>query len=158
MRNTNNFLNIFSPALQQAEKMLREIEKDGFNFHNWPPLNIERHGEDQFKIILALAGWKLEEIDITVQENLLTIKGNRQEKEEDEKVSYLYKGIAQRSFTQKIPLTNFIKVKGASLKDGILTISLVREVPEEKKPQKVNINSDDTKSETVETNDETKEE
>ena len=101
---------------------------------NYPPFNIERSGEESYRITLAVAGFKPEDIDITAQQNLLVVKGS---KPEIEGKAFLHVGIANRSFERRFELADFVRVEGADLADGLLTIDLVREVPEAMKPKKV---------------------
>ncbi|MFN3470724.1 MAG: Hsp20 family protein [Novosphingobium meiothermophilum] len=101
---------------------------------NYPPFNIERSGEDAYRITLAVAGFKAEDLDITAQQNLLVIKGQKPEPQDRE---YLHVGIANRGFERRFELADFVRVEKADLADGLLTIDLVREVPEAMKPKKV---------------------
>ena len=101
---------------------------------NYPPFNIERSGEDAYRITLAVAGFKPEDIDITAQQNLLVVKGQRPEPQDRE---YLHVGIANRGFERRFELADFVRVEAADLADGLLTIDLLREVPEAMKPKKV---------------------
>ena len=101
---------------------------------NYPPFNIERQGEDAYRITLAVAGFKSGELDITAQQNLLTIKG---EKAEPEGADFVHIGIANRGFERRFELADFVRVDKADLADGLLTIDLVREVPEAMKPKKI---------------------
>jgi molecular chaperone IbpA len=103
---------------------------------NYPPFNIERRGDDQYRITLAVAGFKPDEIDITAQQNLLVVKGNKAEPEPDAS-QFLHVGIANRGFERRFELADFVRVDDADLADGLLTIDLVREVPEAMKPKKV---------------------
>ena len=102
---------------------------------NYPPLNIERRGEDSYRITLAVAGFKPADIDITAQQNLLVIQGKRAE--EAQTGQYLHVGIAQRGFERRFELADYVRVDAANLEDGLLTIDLVREVPEAMKPKKI---------------------
>lgn len=101
---------------------------------NYPPFNIERRADDAYRITLAVAGFKPEDIDITAQQNLLVVKGNKAETEDK---NFLHVGIANRSFERRFELADFVRVEAADLADGLLTIDLVREVPEAMKPKKV---------------------
>jgi molecular chaperone IbpA len=101
---------------------------------NYPPFNIERRGEDAYRITLAVAGFKPADLDITAQQNLLVVKGNRTEPEDR---NFLHVGIANRGFERRFELADFVRVENADLADGLLTIDLVREVPEAMKPKKV---------------------
>ena len=101
---------------------------------NYPPFNIERQGEDAYRITLAVAGFKPEELDITAQQNLVVIKG---EKAEAEGRDFVHVGIANRGFERRFELADFVRVDSADLADGLLSIDLVREVPEAMKPKKI---------------------
>ena len=106
---------------------------------NYPPFNIERQGEDAYRITLAVAGFKPGEIDITAQQNLLTIKGDKAEPTPDvlNARDFVHIGIANRGFERRFELADFVRVDKADLADGLLTIDLVREVPEAMKPKKI---------------------
>lgn len=107
---------------------------------NYPPFNIERRGEDSYRITLALAGFKPADIDITAQQNLLVVTGRKAD--ETQKGEFLHVGIAQRGFERRFELADFVLVKDAQLADGLLTIDLEREVPEAMKPKKIAINGE----------------
>lgn len=107
----------------------------------YPPYNIERTGEDTYRISMAVAGFGEDNITITVQENALSISG-KVTKEEGER-SYLHRGIAGRAFDRRFELAEHIKVKDASLQNGLLHVDLVREVPEAAKPRTVKISAGD---------------
>ena len=106
---------------------------------NYPPFNIERQGEDAYRITLAVAGFKPAEIDIVAQQNLLTIKGDKAELAPDAENArdFVHIGIANRGFERRFELADFVRVDKADLADGLLTIDLVREVPEAMKPKKI---------------------
>lgn len=103
----------------------------------YPPYNIEKTGEDAYRLTMAVAGFANDELDITVQENSLVVTGNA--KKEEEEARYLHRGIARRAFERRFSLAEHIKVVGASLENGMLHVDLVREVPEAAKPRKVEI-------------------
>lgn len=105
---------------------------------SYPPYNIERTGEDTYRITMAVAGFSEGDVEIVAQDNALTVTG-RQTKDETPK-NFLYRGIAARPFERKFELAEYIQVSGASLENGLLHIELVREVPEAKKPRNVKIN------------------
>jgi len=107
---------------------------------NYPPYNIERSGEDRYRITLALAGFAADDVSVTAEQNSLTIEGRKDGKEDRE---YLYHGIANRSFRRVFNLADYVQVKEASFKDGLLTIDLAREIPDAMKPRRVNINGAD---------------
>jgi molecular chaperone IbpA len=106
---------------------------------SYPPYNIERTGEDQYRITMAVAGFSENDIEITAQENALSVTG-KQPKDEAPK-SLLYRGIAGRPFQRRFELAEYIRVAGASLENGLLHIELVREVPEAVKPRSIKIGS-----------------
>jgi molecular chaperone IbpA len=103
---------------------------------NYPPFNLERIAEDRYRITLAVAGFKPDEIDVTAQQNLLLVSGKKAETE-GQQHQVLHLGIANRSFERRFELADFIRVHVADLSDGLLTIELVREVPEAMKPKKI---------------------
>ncbi|MES2492037.1 MAG: Hsp20 family protein [Pseudomonadota bacterium] len=105
---------------------------------NYPPFNIERRSEDSYRITLAVAGFKPSELDITAQQNLLVVQGRKGE-EPQGSGQFLHVGIAQRGFERRFELADFVRVENANLEDGLLVIDLVREVPEARKPKKVQI-------------------
>jgi molecular chaperone IbpA len=105
---------------------------------NFPPFDIEQDGEDRYRITLAVAGFTQQEIDITSKQNLLVVTGA---KSEDKERSYIHRGIAARAFERRFVLGDYVQVKGAELKDGLLTIELAREIPDEMKPRKIEIGS-----------------
>ena len=105
---------------------------------NYPPFNIERTGENDYQVTVAVAGFKSEEIDIVAQQNLLIVTGSKQAEGNDNR-DFLHMGIASRNFERKFQLADHIHVTDADLADGLLTITLVREVPEALKPRKIAI-------------------
>ncbi|MBL4793098.1 Hsp20 family protein [Citromicrobium bathyomarinum] len=106
---------------------------------NYPPFNIEKRGDDEFRITLALAGFRPQDIDITAQQNLLTVTGRKQE-ESAQQGEMLHVGIANRGFERRFELADHVRVSNANLADGLLVIDLLREVPEAMKPKKIAIN------------------
>ena len=106
---------------------------------NYPPFNIERLGEDAYRITLAVAGFKPAEIDITAQQNLLVVQGRKGEEQAAPATQFLHVGIANRGFERRFELADFVRVDSAKLEDGLLVIDLVREVPEAMKPRKIAI-------------------
>ena len=105
---------------------------------NYPPFNLEKISDDRYRITLAVAGFARDEIEIVAQQNLLQVKGNKTEKE-GANSSFLHLGIANRSFERRFELADFVRVDDARLNDGLLTIELVREVPEAMKPKTIAI-------------------
>ncbi len=102
---------------------------------NYPPFNIERRSEDAYRITLAVAGFKPADIEITAQQNLLVVQGRKGDEAGDSQ--FLHVGIAQRGFERRFELADFVLVEAANLEDGLLTIDLIREVPEAMKPKKI---------------------
>lgn len=106
---------------------------------NYPPFNISRRGEDNYRITVAVAGFRPQDIDITAQQNLLVVQGRKREEITDGS-ELIHVGIANRGFERRFELADFVRVESADLADGLLTIDLVREVPEAMKPKKIAIN------------------
>lgn len=104
---------------------------------NYPPFNIERRDEDAYRITLAVAGFRSQDLDITAQQNLLVVQGRK--RDEDAAGEMLHVGIANRGFERKFELADFVRVENADLADGLLVIDLVREVPDAMKPKKIAI-------------------
>jgi len=105
---------------------------------NYPPFDIEKLSDDSYRITLAVAGFKREDIDITAQQNMLTITGRRADTRNRDG-SFLHVGIATRAFERRFELADFVRVTGADLRDGLLIIELVREIPEAMKPRRIDI-------------------
>ena len=115
---------------------------DGFEAApGYPPYNIERTGENDYRISVAVAGFGENELSIESKENTLTIKGEKQAKEEVNG-EVLYQGIAARAFERHFQLADYVQVKGASLENGLLHVDLVREIPEAKKARQIAIGND----------------
>jgi molecular chaperone IbpA len=104
----------------------------------YPPYNIEKCGEDEYRIVMAVAGFGKDDIEVVAEANRLTVRG--QMKERDGR-TYLHRGIATRSFQRHFDLADFVEVTGATMGDGLLIIDLKRELPEELKPRKIEINA-----------------
>ena len=102
---------------------------------NYPPFNIERRGDDEYRITLAVAGFRASDLDITAQQNLLVIQGKKRPETTQGEVLHL--GIANRGFERRFELADYVRVENADLADGLLTIDLVREVPEAMRPKKI---------------------
>ena len=125
----------FDKLFDDVEKMLSmNVQKTVSNF---PPHNILKLDETRYVVELAVAGFSKDEIDISVDEGNLVVKGVKKETNDD--VQYLHKGIGTRSFTKTLAIADTIEVKGAEFKDGILRIGLENIVPESKKPRKIEI-------------------
>ena len=117
----------------------------GGNGENYPPFDLIKLGDNQYRIELAVAGFKPDEIDITAQQNVLIVTGKKSDEiqggDSPGASDYIYRGIANRSFERRFALADHIQVRGADLKDGLLSIELVREIPEAMKPKKIYIGS-----------------
>jgi molecular chaperone IbpA len=118
---------------------------DGFDTASpgYPPYNIERTGENDYRISVAVAGFSEDELSIESKENSLTIKGEKHAKEENDKGEMLYQGIAARAFERVFRLADHVQVKGAAIEHGLLHVDLVREIPEAKKPRQIPIGKGD---------------
>lgn len=108
---------------------------------SYPPYNIEKTGEDAYRISMAVAGFADDEISIEAHRNVLTIKGERGQETESDGAELLYRGIASRSFERRFQLADHVDVVGAALKNGLLHIDLKRNIPEELKPRRIAITS-----------------
>jgi len=135
----------FSPLLRSSigfENLNRLVDfaarGDG---DSYPPYNIEKLGGDAYRISMAVAGFNRDELDLTVQENMLIVVGRTGETGEDAGREFIHRGIAKRAFERRFQLADYVQVRGASLENGLLHIDLVREVPEAKKPRSVPISS-----------------
>jgi molecular chaperone IbpA len=121
--------------------MLENNTMGGGN-ENFPPFDLIKSGDNQYCIELAVAGFKPGEIDITAQQNVLIVTGRKNEEAQAKGADYIYRGIANRAFERRFALADHIQVRGADLKDGLLSIGLVREIPEAMKPKKIEIGGD----------------
>ena len=113
---------------------------DGFEAApGYPPYNIERTGENAYRITVAVAGFGENELSLEAKENTLTIKGEKHAKDEKNGDEVLYQGIAARAFERVFQLADYVQVKGAALENGLLHVDLVREIPEAMKPRQIPI-------------------
>ncbi len=126
-RSTVGFDHLFDLLANQALPQAQE---------NYPPYNIVRIDEDNYRISIAVAGFTPEEISITAEQNQLTVEGQKRAQPGGQ---YLYQGISARAFRRQFNLADYVKVKGASFEHGLLEIDLVREVPEAMKPRRIEI-------------------
>lgn len=120
--------------------MLDSLGQPDNGQQTYPPYNIERTGEDAYRITMAVAGFSDEEIQIEAHRNQLTVTGEKREAPSDV-AEVLYRGIAARAFERRFQLADFVEVKGATLKNGLLHIDLKREIPEEMKPRKIAVSA-----------------
>jgi molecular chaperone IbpA len=114
------------------------------NSNGYPPYNIEKAGENDYRIVMAVAGFAESELNVTQKENELLVTGQTAQNGENDK-QFLYRGIAGRSFERRFQLADHVKVTGAKLANGLLTIELQREIPEEKKPRAIEIKAEAAK-------------
>lgn len=106
---------------------------------NWPPYNIESVGENAYRVEIAVAGFKPEELSVEVKENLLTVSGRKTANDDSDGKRYLHRGLAERSFDRRFQLADYVIVTDARLEDGLLSISLKRELPDSLKPRRIEI-------------------
>ncbi len=119
------------------ESALRNESSGGY-----PPYNVEKRGEDQYRIVVAAAGFQQDDLDLQVEKGVLTVSGSKRESTSEEGVTYLHQGIAQRAFKLSFRLDDHIEIKGAGLSNGLLSIDLERVVPEEAKAKRIPIHGD----------------
>lgn len=120
----------FSDHFRFLEEVLSATSQAKF-----PPYDIVQINDDEYQIRFAVAGFKRDDIKITIQDQILTVKGEQESSSE----SFMHKGIATRDFLQRFPLAEYIEVKSAKMEDGILTVNLFRNIPDELKPQTIEI-------------------
>lgn len=120
------------------ETALRNDSSGGY-----PPYNVEKRGEDSYRIVVAAAGFQQDDLDLQVEKGVLSVSGSKRESTSEEGVTFLHQGIAQRAFKLSFRLDDHIEIKGANLSNGLLSIDLQRVVPEEAKAKRIPINSGD---------------
>ncbi len=131
----------FSPLYRNAigfDRLLNLMEANTAKNTSggYPPYNIEQKDEHNYRITMAVAGFSEDQLDLTQNENMLIVKGERKA---EEGKNYVYHGIAERDFERKFQLADYVKVTGASMENGLLHIDLVREIPEAMQPRKIAI-------------------
>ena len=119
------------------ETALRNDSSGGY-----PPYNVEKRGEDSYRIVVAAAGFQQADLDLQVEKGVLSVSGSKRESTSEEGVTFLHQGIAQRAFKLSFRLDDHIEIKGANLSNGLLSIDLQRVVPEEAKAKRIPINGD----------------
>ena len=137
MRTTFDFTPLFRSSIG-FDRMLNTLEAASRveSIDNWPPYDIAKLGEDDYRITMAVAGFSQDELTITQEQNMLMVSG---QKPGEDNSQYLHRGIAWRAFQRRFELADHVKVAGASLVNGLLTIDLKREIPEEMKPRRIEI-------------------
>lgn len=143
MRTAYDLSPLFRTAVgfDRVTRMLNNSAQYADSDLSYPPYNIEQSGEDDYRVTMAVAGFRADDVDVVVHENTLTVTARAQKPAENDNQGLLYQGIAKRAFERRFQLADYIKVVTAGLEDGLLTIDLAREVPEEKKPRKIDIRS-----------------
>lgn len=119
------------------ETALRNDSSGGY-----PPYNVEKRGEDSYRIVIAAAGFQQDDLELQVEKGVLTVSGSKRESTSEEGLTFLHQGIAQRAFKLSFRLDDHIEIKGANLSNGLLSIDLERVVPEEAKAKRIPINGD----------------
>ena len=142
----------FSPLFRSTigfDRLMRlaDAATNGDVSATYPPYNIEKTGNDAYRLTMAVAGFGIEDIEVRVQENALFVIGKA--KKDEETAQYLHRGIARRAFERRFQLADTIKVVGSSLDNGLLHVDLVREVPEAMKPRQIKITTK-TQPQTIE--------
>jgi molecular chaperone IbpA len=133
------------------DRMFSLLDQGGGAAPGYPPYNIERTGDNAYRVTVAVAGFAEAELSVVAKENTLTIRGEKNAKEEEQRGEVLYQGIAARAFERVFQLADFVQVKGAKLENGLLHVDLVREIPEAKKPRSIPIgNGNAAEQKTVE--------
>jgi molecular chaperone IbpA len=137
MRTTLDFAPLYRSSIG-FDRMFNLLENAGRvqSIDNWPPYDILKIGEDDYQITMAVAGFAQDELSLTHEPNLLVIEGRKSGEDERQ---YLHRGIAGRTFQRRFELADHVKVTGASLVNGLLTIDLKREIPEAVKPRRIEI-------------------
>ena len=128
-----------SIGFDQLASMLDSTLRSDNSGNSYPPYNIEVIDENKYEITLAVSGFSQDELDIQVENKALTVRGSKAEDKVER--NYLHKGIAARAFERKFNLADYVEITHANLNDGLLTISLVKEIPEVMKPKRININA-----------------
>ena len=143
----------FSPYRRNTvgfDRLFDFLENGRVEQDNYPPFDIEKLSDDQYRITLAVAGFRRDDIDITSLQNMLVITGRRTNENRNKDGNFLHVGIATRAFERRFELADFVRVTSADLSDGLLTIELVREVPEAMKPRKIDIGGSASQQSTIE--------
>ena len=130
------------------DRLFDMLESSAGAVENYPPFDLVKIDDNRYRIDLAVAGFKPDEIDITAQQNQRVVSGS---KGDENGADYIHRGIATRSFERRFGLADHIKVTGADIRDGLLSIELVREIPEAMKPRKISIGGGESKREQIET-------
>ena len=143
MNNQLSRMDALSRALIGFDQMFDQMERRYSNSvsNNYPPHNILKTGENQYEIQIAVTGFEKDEIAVTVESNVLTVKGEGAEsvRHEQPEIVYLHRGLATRDFVREFPLAEHIEVAGAEIRNGMLIVKLIRNIPESAKPKIIDI-------------------
>ncbi len=153
-----------SPLMRSAigfdnvSRLLDSVARVNSPGSSYPPYDIEKLDQDRYRILMAVAGFSEGDLDVTVKDEVLIVSGKantdqragQAETDEVDKPIYLHRGIAKRAFERRFQLADTVKVDGASLVDGLLRVELVREVPEERRPRRIEINQGSAAPKTIE--------
>ena len=137
-------------GFDRLAQMLDQVTSGDAPAPGYPPYNIEKTGENAYRITLAVAGFGEDELNVEVRDQSLTVTAKKQEKEGEEKPVYLHRGIAERGFERRFQLADHVRVQGAELVNGLLHIDLAREVPEALKPRTIAISTPASASKVIE--------
>ena len=147
MRSAFDFGN-FRRSSVGFDRLFDMLENSNFGGENYPPFDLIKLDDNRYRIEVAVAGFRQDEIEITSQQNSLIVRG---QKSEENGSNYVHRGIANRSFERRFALADHIQVRGADLRDGMLAIELEREIPEAMKPRKIEIGGSRPKHDQIET-------
>jgi len=143
MNNQLSRIDALNRALVGFDTMFDQMERRYANSvpNNYPPHNILKTGENQYEIQIAVTGFEKSEISVTVESNVLTVKGEGAEsiRHENPEIVYLHRGLATRDFAREFPLAEHIEISGAEIKNGMLIVKLVRNIPDSAKPRIIDI-------------------
>ena len=146
MRSAFDFGN-FRRSSVGFDRLFDMLENSNFGGENYPPFDLIKVDDNRYRIEVAVAGFGKDDIEITSQQNQLLVRG---QKSDEDGSNYVHRGIANRSFERRFALADHIQVRGADLKDGMLSIELVREIPEAMKPRKIEIGGSQPKHDQIE--------
>ena len=137
-----------SIGFDRVDQILDAVTQMDHANTGYPPYDIEKTGEDDYRLSIAVAGFDQSELDVTQEADVLIIRGKA--RDEQEKSSYLHRGIARRAFERRFELADSVRVTGASLVNGLLHVELVREIPEAQKPRQIEIGTGNAPSKVIE--------
>ncbi len=127
-------------GLDRMANLIDAASQQASSGNSYPPYNVAQLSENAYRIELAVAGFSEDELELESHENVLTVTGRKTSDADNDDVEYLHRGIAERGFERRFQLADHVRVEGADLRNGLLVISLKREVPEALKPRKISIN------------------